>query len=683
MRSYRWTLLGAITLSLMALAVAPAGAKLVATKLPFALGPIGRPNTVAVDQATGDVYVADHATDTVKVLGAEGGAPTAGVPTEVTGGETPSEAFNFLGSAEPVGVAVAESGDLYVADVGHKVVDKFKLEGGVYKYVCQFTGFGNTGDGCLPNLTMQETAPTKPFTGPGGIAIDSHGNVYVSDFSGAVYEFNSAGEDVRQAAIPSGEPSGVAVDANGVVYVQDYQGTVYKLTLNVANEFEVSPFDPEPSRAVAVDPTTNDVYVDYGNMVVIREPPEGIAPGALIAELNPGALTSEGVAVNGTTHNLYVSNSSTESIEVFKFTEVPDVKLDGEATEVTPTSATVHGEINPDETSEASYYVEYGTGGTLTSATSPTSAGGGNAFVPATAELSGLLPNTTYRYRLVGTNNSGLANPSEEGTFTTAKARPEVSGVEAADVTTNSAIFLGDVNPQSDATSYRFEYGETTSYDERLPEVAIALSAMPIAVEQASLTNLKPNTTYHYRLVAINSAGEAPSLDHTFKTPADGILPETPPVVSTEGADSIAPNNATLTATVYPEGAPTTYLFEFGSTTAYGTVLFGGEAGREGGPVAVSQAVGSLQPGVTYHYRVLAFNAAGITAGFDRSFTTPNPPSGILQPATPSLLALPVFPAVKVSLPKTPKPKKKHHKAKKKKPKARKARAHGKSSRRM
>ncbi len=175
--------------------------------------------------------------------------------------------------------------------------------------------------------------------------------------------------------------------------------------------------------------------------------------------------------------------------------------------------------------------------------------------------------------------------------------------------------------------------------------------------------------------MAINSAGETPSTDQTFHTPSNGTPPEMPPVVSTTGAESITPTGATLTATVYPEGTPTSYFFEFGADTNYGTTIYGGEAGRERGSAQVSQAVGGLQPGVTYHYRVVAFNAAGSTTGVDRSFTTPNPPTGIVQPATPQLLAIPVFPPVKIPVPKPPKPKRKHPRAKKRAHKASKARA--------
>jgi streptogramin lyase len=660
-------------LAALVFAVAPAGAKTLGTKLPFSLEPIGMPNAIAIDQATGNVYVTDQATQTVKIFGAEGGSPTAGVPTEVGGSETPSGSFNFLAASEPVGVAVNESGVLYVADVGHKAVDKFKLEGGAYKYVCQFTGFENSGNGCLPNLLTLETIPAKPFTGPGGIAIDGAGNVYVSDFSGALYEFNAAGEDVRQAAIPSGEPSGVAVDSNGVVYVQDYQGPVYKLTLGITSEFEVALLDSEHARAIAVNPANNHVYVDHNNYVVEREPPEGPAPGEVIGEYRPSGLASEGIAVNGASGDVYFGNVITKRIEAIKFVKVPDVRLSCPATEITANEATLHGEINPEETSEAAYYFEYGPAPTFNATTSPTSVPPVNEFTSASATLTGLQPATEYRYRLVGTNSSGLLEPSEGYcTFTTLGVEPEVEAVEAIDVTTHSVVFRGFVNPHNSPTSFRFEYGATTGYGRSLPNIPIATTATPIEVQQA-VGGLKPGSIYHFRIVASNAWGEAVGADQTFTTASAATPPAGAPVINTGPAVAIGPNSAVLTGTVFPEGTQTMYLFELGSSTAYGTQLFGGEAGREGGFLPVSVAAGNLQPGSVYHYRLVAVNAAGTSIGPDRTFTTTTLPQQILKPPTPSLVPIPVFPLVKNPIFKPPKKHHKHHPHKK--PKRR--RAHG------
>jgi hypothetical protein len=670
-------------LAALVFAVAPAGAKTLAIKLPFSLGPIGRPNAISIDQATGDVYVTDHTTQTVKIFGAEGSGPSAGVPTEASGAETPSGSFNFIEISKPAGVAANGAGVLYVADIGHQAVDKFKLEGGAYRYVCQFTGFGNAGNGCLPNLLTHETNPTKPFTGPGGIAIDGAGNVYVSDISGALYELNAAGEDVRQAAIPSGEPSGVAVDSHGVVYVQDYQGPVYKLTPDIAGDFEVTPFDGEESYAVAVNPANNHVYVDHHEYVLERERPEGPAAGEVIGELRPGGrFASEGIAVNVASGDVYVGNVRTRSIEAFKFVKVPDVRLGGEATEITATEATLHGEIDPEETSEASYYYEYAPALAFSSSTpssnastSPEGVLSVNEFIPAPARLTGLQPATRYSYRLVGTNSSGLLERSTEiGSFTTLTAPPEISGVEAIDVTGDSVVFNVSINPQNTPTSFRIEYGPTETYGQSTPSIPIAAAATPIEAEQAT-AGLTPASTYHFRVVARNAVGEeAIGADHTFTTLRVPTPPETAPVISTGPANAITPNSAVLTGIVFPENTRTMYLFELGTSTAYGTQILGGEAGREGGLVPVSVTAGGLEPGTVYHYRLLAVNAAGTSVGPDRTFTTTTFPQQIFQPPTPGLVPIPVFPPVKNP---TFKPPKKHHKHPRKKPKPKPKRAHG------
>lgn len=271
----------------------------------------------------------------------------------------------------------------------------------------------------------------------------------------------------------------------------------------------------------------------------------------------------------------------------------------------------------------------------------------------------------------------GLLNYGPPGTFETLPLLPIVDELPAfaTEVTTESAILNGFVNPDYGPTVYHFVIGpRANDYTQELPSVGIGSGTAPIPVEQAIPYGLSPNTTYHFALIAINKAGLTPGPDETFHTPSNGTPPEMPPVVSTTGAESITPSSATLTATVYPEDTPTSYFFEFGSDTSYGTTIYGGEAGSERGSVQVSQAVAGLQPGVTYHYRVVAFNAAGSTTGVDRSFTTPNPPSGIVQPTTPQLLAIPVFPSVKIPVPKPLKHKKKKgSKAKKKAHKAHKA----------
>jgi hypothetical protein len=102
------------------------------------------------------------------------------------------------------------------------------------------------------------------------------------------------------------------------------------------------------------------------------------------------------------------------------------------------------------------------------------------------------------------------------------------------------------------------------------------------------------------------------------------FAPTPGPRVAPKAATTVQTTGATLNATVNPEGGDTTYKFEYGTTTAYGQTepVSAVDVGSGGAPVPVAVAVGGLQAGTTYHYRVVASNANGTVSGADRSFTT-------------------------------------------------------------
>jgi CSLREA domain-containing protein len=95
-----------------------------------------------------------------------------------------------------------------------------------------------------------------------------------------------------------------------------------------------------------------------------------------------------------------------------------------------------------------------------------------------------------------------------------------------------------------------------------------------------------------------------------------------PPDVSTGDAVTITSNGATLQGQVTPNARATSYRFEFGTTTTYGTETALQSAGSGVTPVAVSAPLSGLTQGTTYHYRLVASNSDGVTLGADRTFTT-------------------------------------------------------------
>lgn len=101
----------------------------------------------------------------------------------------------------------------------------------------------------------------------------------------------------------------------------------------------------------------------------------------------------------------------------------------------------------------------------------------------------------------------------------------------------------------------------------------------------------------------------------------------TPPVATSAAATNVALTTAAIPGTVDPNGAATTYHVEYGTTVSYGLTTPERSAGNGEDPVPVSVALSGLTNDTTYHYRVVATNAAGIGRSADRSLRTAKPPT--------------------------------------------------------
>jgi hypothetical protein len=108
------------------------------------------------------------------------------------------------------------------------------------------------------------------------------------------------------------------------------------------------------------------------------------------------------------------------------------------------------------------------------------------------------------------------------------------------------------------------------------------------------------------------------------------------PVVTTGAASNIEPTTVVLNGTVTPRGANTTYYFQYGTTSLYGSVTPAGSVAAGSGRVRVSAAVTGLAPVTTYHYRLVAQNSQGVARGKHRTFKTKPQPLGFSFAATPN-----------------------------------------------
>jgi hypothetical protein len=130
-----------------------------------------------------------------------------------------------------------------------------------------------------------------------------------------------------------------------------------------------------------------------------------------------------------------------------------------------------------------------------------------------------------------------------------------------------------------------------------------------------SVSGLTAGTTYHFRLVATNASGTSTGNDQSFTTIG-------PPAAQTGAAQNVGTSTATLTGSLDPKGRATSWYFEYGTTTSYGSKTSTASAGSGAGSRNVSIAVLNLVPGALYHFRLVASSSAGTTRGAGLAFTT-------------------------------------------------------------
>lgn len=109
------------------------------------------------------------------------------------------------------------------------------------------------------------------------------------------------------------------------------------------------------------------------------------------------------------------------------------------------------------------------------------------------------------------------------------------------------------------------------------------------------------------------------------------VAPPPAPGVTTGAASALSTTGATVSGTVNPNGAATTYHFAYGKTSAMALATPETNAGSSSSPQSVSAKLSGLTPATDYHYQLVATNVSGTTKGAEGTFTTPAPP-GVLRP---------------------------------------------------
>jgi hypothetical protein len=616
----------------------------------------------------------------------------------------------------PFSVAVdPASGDVYVAEIvevpgafGERV-QKFTAQGQFLLEIGKEVNETTHGNLCTHEEEVKEAvkctgpavrnanAPYIPEPGSFNfpsqrgdlLAVGPEGELYVGD-DGRVQEFKETGESSGEVPLAAGiSVQALAVDESGDLYLTDSPTAttgnivrVFDAEGNETSSFAVSP--EEPGDTVHIIGLALDAE---GHLAVlgVQETPSNVRSlfGSFFEASSGRALTTFKVPPGryplgigfDSKGELYVATGESREILVYspepvgEFVTSPAGCVPGAERETDATfDCTLGGEVDPEGISETEAWFEWGgtpalgerTAGQQVSASGP---------VPAAITLR---PNASVYYRVVG-EDANVKAPEEltgeRSQVTTPLVAPEIPGAPSASFATpSSAVLSSELNPENASAEYFFEYAQGEAALAGCPGVrsascpgvastAVGHSAVYGAIGTTlEARGLQPDTRYSYRLAAENEgAFEAKKLTSigpigSFTTPAAPA-----PSAQTGAYSALTATSATVSATVDPDGAPVTYSFELGvydgAETQYGSVS-SGTVQPDSGPVEETLALSGLQPGTTYAYRI-AISSGYIDSethtlqGQPVTFTTGGLPAVLQAPAELGQLPTPsiAFPA--------------------------------------
>ncbi len=576
---------------------------------------------LAFQQSTKRLYVTSFSPQGIYVFDAS----TPGTYTPIPG----LNPFSIpTGPSGYPGLGVDGSGNVYMATESNSRLYGFDSTGAA------LAAFGGTSG---INPATNPGAPNGSPTDICGGAVDGSGNVWIANYStNRILEYDSSGTFIK-AVITSplpggaeGKPCQMAFDkTSGDMYVQMYNGgTVWKFsapTYAVASAVKIDPYPGGPGGAfgIAVDGTTHHVFVSHGNAIV-----EYDGSGTMVGEFGSNIANAgfRGVAVNEATNEVYVGDNS--KVRVFGgYVIVPDVTT-GTASNIQRTTADVEGTVDPagggevtecivEWAPEAQFggFESYSPSRTVpcTNSLPITSAEG------ISAHLTGLTAQKKFQYRFkVGNVNGPDYGTSHE--LTTDNAVTNVQTGAATEVLLTTATLHGSFESESIPTEFFFEYGNEEGFFGPIYDHSTTPTLAAADSVSASVSALEGERTYHFRLVARNSYGNTVGPDETFFTAQEAE------VSNTQYVTNVNTDTALVHFGVSPNGLETTYRVEYGPEDCS---LGGCQAAEDRiqGPALglkdLNFRLEGLSPDTTYHYRVSAENARGSAVStVDHHFTT-------------------------------------------------------------
>jgi len=352
----------------------------------------------------------------------------------------------------------------------------------------------------------------------------------------------------------------------------------------------------------------------YGRTITADQSPitgsVNTAVSAVLTLLLPGTTyhyRAVGTTAGGTVYGTDIG-FTTEAIAPSAITE--------SATGIGETGATLNGTVNPNNDNTTVTF-EYGLtdsyGTTVTADQSPITV---NLDTAVTKTITGLVNNTTYHYRVVAQNSSGITN-GDDMTFSTGITAPTAITADATNISSNSATLHGTVNPHDSISTVTFEFGQTTGYGRTVTADQSPITGSDDASVSVNIDSLSPGTLYHFRVCAENAADTTCGNDMIFTTNPAGT-----PILTTADVSGITATSATCGGNVVYEGnAPVTakgvcWSISPAPTTSDNVTLDGTGTGT------FISNLADLTPLTEYYVRAYATNIFGTVYGEEKTFTT-------------------------------------------------------------
>jgi hypothetical protein len=470
-----------------------------------------------------------------------------------------------------------------------------------------------------------------------GLSQHNHGNqlVWVKISNGTVLVDHDVVQDIPEALNAGAISGGAFVSKEAVPGSAILGGVIQNFRLfgfKIAST-DITSYSLPGQINSEIDPVAKEINVSFPFNANLT----GIAPNfnlndfhELAKAYNNGVLQISGVnpfnLTDGDTliyHVVRMNFNSTDSVYIdwkviISIMDPPAITTTN-ATNIDYTSAILNGSILPNYVVVTGVHFEYGSTTSYGSTVSPgNTTASGDTLVPFDASILGLLPNTTYHFRLTGMVNTQTLNGNDM-TFTTLEYPVMTTGV-ASNIAFTSADVAGTVDPNdTTVVNIGFLLGTAAGvYPDTIPGTPnTANGNAPVSIF-ASLTGLNAGTTYYYKILGMIGSNSYTGNELSFSTFEY-------PVMTTGVASNITITSADIAGTVDPNNTTVVNIgFLIGTSAGVypDTILGTPNTANGNAPVSISASLAGLNAGTTYYYKILGTVGSNSYTGSELSFTT-------------------------------------------------------------